>query len=183
MALENLQKERLKKLNNIKRLGINPYPAKSHRVHTIQIARKMMGKKVVVAGRLRSLRPHGKITFADIEDATGKIQLFFRQNSLKGEKYDFLSNLNLGDFIESSGEMIKTQAGEITVDVSDLVILTKSLRPLPSAWYGLKDIEESINKNISQLNENLGKTKQNLEKAKLSGSQIFILSLAIIPIP
>lgn len=65
MPLEDLQKERLKKLKNIKGVGINPYPSKSNRKHEVYIARKMIGKKVVVAGRIRSLRPHGKITFAD----------------------------------------------------------------------------------------------------------------------
>src|SRR3989338_3972644 len=142
MALDSLQKERIKKLNNIKRLGINPYPAKFDRKNTTLQARKSLGKKVTIAGRIRSLRPHGKITFADIEDASGKIQLLFRQDNLKCEKYDFLSNLDLGDFIECFGEIIKTQAGEITVDVADFSLLTKSLRPLPSSWYGLKDVEE-----------------------------------------
>lgn len=142
MALQDLQKERLKKLKNIQGLGINPYPAKFDRKATIEEALKMMGKKVIIAGRIRSLRPHGKITFADIEDASGKIQLLFRQDSLKGEKYDFLSNLDLGDFIGVTGEIIKTQAGETTVGVDELTLLTKSLRPLPSAWYGLKDVEE-----------------------------------------
>lgn len=151
MALQDLQKERLKKLRNIKSLGINPYPAKSGRKHPISIARKMMGKKVVVAGRIRSLRPHGKITFADIEDATGKIQLFFSQQELPGEKYEFLTNFDLGDFIESSGEVFKTQAGEISVRVSDFKLLTKSIRPLPSNWYGLKDVEERYRKRYLDL--------------------------------
>lgn len=142
MPLENLQKERVKKLNNLKRLGINPYPARSTRKHTIAQSLKMMGKKVVIAGRLRSMRPHGKITFADLEDASGKIQLLFRENHVAGDKYGLLPNLDLGDFIGVSGEVIKTQAGEITVDVSEFTILTKSIRPLPSSWYGLKDIEE-----------------------------------------
>lgn len=142
MALEDLQKERIKKLKNIQRLGINPYPAKSARKQEIFVARKMMGKKVVVAGRIRSLRPHGKITFADIEDASGKIQLFFSQQELSGEKYEFLTNLDIGDFIESSGEVFKTQAGEISIRVSDYKLLTKSIRPLPSSWYGLEDVEE-----------------------------------------
>lgn len=148
MALENLQKERLKKLKNIQRLGINPYPAyakasagKPSRIEIFH-ARKMMGKKVVVGGRIRSLRPHGKITFADLEDASGKIQLLFRENGLKGEEYDLLPNFDLGDFMEAKGEVIRTQAGEITVDVEDFSLLTKSLRPLPSLWYGLKDVEE-----------------------------------------
>ena len=142
MALDSLQKERIKKLNNIKRLGINPYPAKFDRKNTIEEARKKLGRKVTIAGRIRSLRPHGKITFADLEDASGKIQLLFRQDSLKGEEYDLLPNLDIGDFIGVKGEIIKTNAGEITVDVNDFTVLTKSLRPLPSAWYGLEDIEE-----------------------------------------
>lgn len=142
MALENLQRQRLKKLRNLKRLGINPYPSKFDRKQEIAEALKMMGKKVSVAGRIRSLRPHGKITFADIEDASGKIQLLFRQDPLKGEKYDLLPNLDIGDFLGVVGEVVKTQAGEITVDIDDFSVLAKSLRPLPSEWYGLEDIEE-----------------------------------------
>ncbi len=141
MALESLQKERLKKLKNIKSLGINPYPATTNRKQTTAEALKMVGKKVAVAGRLRSLRPHGKIAFADLEDVSGKIQLFFSQNELP-QNYDFLNNLDLGDFIQAEGEVFKTQAGEITVKVQVYQLLTKSLRPLPSAWYGLEDVEE-----------------------------------------
>lgn len=157
MALENLQKERIKKLQNIKKLGVDPYPAsvkttagKPARTMT-EDAKKMLGKKVAVVGRIRSLRPHGKITFVDIEDASGKIQLFFSQAELPGEKYEFLANLDLGDFIQSEGEVFKTQAGEITVRVAAYQLLTKSLRPLPSAWYGLKDVEERYRKRYLDL--------------------------------
>ena len=163
MAFENLQQERIKKLRNIQRLGVNPYPAKSNRKHTLEIARKMMGKKVVVAGRIRSLRPHGKITFADIEDASSKIQLFFSQQELPGEKYEFLTNFDLGDFIQCEGQIFKTQAGEISVRVSDYKLLTKSIRPLPSAWYGLKDIEERYRKRYVDLIMN-PQVKEILEK-------------------
>ncbi len=148
MALENLQKERLKKLNNIRKLGIDPYPSyakasegKPSRILTTG-AKQSLNKKVVVAGRIRSLRPHGKITFADLEDESGKIQLFFSQEELNGEKYDFLANLDLGDFLESTGEVFKTQAGEITVRVKEYRLLTKTLRPLPSYFYRLEDVEE-----------------------------------------
>ncbi len=151
MALQDLQKERLKKLKNIESLGINPYPPKSSRKHEIFVARKMMGKKVVVCGRIRSLRPHGKITFADLEDGSSKIQLFFSQEELHGEKYEFLTNLDIGDFLEVWGEVFKTQAGEISIRTSDVKILTKSLRPLPSAWYGLKDVEERYRKRYLDL--------------------------------
>ncbi|MFH0937384.1 MAG: lysine--tRNA ligase [Candidatus Daviesbacteria bacterium] len=157
MALDNLKKARLKKLKNIEKLGINPFPSsvktsegKPVKRIIISVARKMMGKKVVVTGRLRSLRPHGKITFADLEDASGKIQLFFSQGDLPG-KYDFLNNLDLGDFIQAEGEVFKTQAGEITVKISSYQLLTKSLLPLPSSWYGLKDVEERYRKRYLDL--------------------------------
>lgn len=145
MALEDLQKERIKKLKNLEKLGINPYPSKVDAAKdrlVINIARVKMGKKVSVVGRIRSLRPHGKIAFADLEDATGKIQLLFRQDPLKGEKFDLLPNLDIGDFLSVSGLVVQTQSGEITVDVEDFQILTKTTRPLPSQWYGLDDIEE-----------------------------------------
>lgn len=152
MALENLQKIRFKKLKNLQKLGINPYPSsakapagKPSRI-TIENARKLSGKKGYVVGRIRSLRPHGKITFADIEDVTGKIQLLFRQDNVVGGKYDLLPNLDIGDFIGVSGEVIRTQAGETTVDVLDFQILTKSIRPVPVDWYGLKDIETRLRK-------------------------------------
>jgi len=165
MALDNLQKERLKKLKNIEKLGINPYPAKAVRKQTTGQAQKMLGKKVFVAGRLRSLRPHGKITFADLEDASGKIQLFFSQNDLP-EKYDFLNNLDLGDFISAEGEVFKTQAGEITVKVSSFELLTKSLRPLPPSWYGLKDVEERYRKRYLDLLMNPEIKEQFILKSK-----------------
>lgn len=142
MALKEIQKSRIKKLNYIRSLGISPYPATTDRKQTIDQARKMMDKKVSVAGRLRSMRPHGKITFADLEDASGKIQLFFAQDFLSGEAYDNLGNIDLGDFIQSEGEIFKTQAGEITIRVLEYKLLTKSLRPLPSTFYGLEDVEE-----------------------------------------
>ncbi len=142
MALDQLTKDRFKKLKNIEKLGIDPYPSKTSRKHSIAESREMMGKAVIVAGRIRSLRPHGKITFGDLEDESGRIQLFFSQNELKGNEYDFLNNLDLGDFIDVSGEVFKTQSGEITVRVNKYNLLTKSLRPLPSQFYGLEDTEE-----------------------------------------
>lgn len=151
MALENIQRERLKKLKNIINQGADPYPARTIRKQIIAQARGMLNKKVSVVGRIRSLRPHGKITFADIEDVSGRIQIFFSQETLKGEKYDFLSNFDLGDFIQVEGEIFKTNAGEITVRVEKYQLLTKSMRPLPSAWYGLKDVEERNRKRYLDL--------------------------------
>lgn len=142
MALDQILEERLKKLENIKNAGVDPYTASVNRQQTIKEARDMMGQKVAVAGRLRSLRTHGKISFADLEDESGKIQIFFQENDLGEEKYNFLKNLDIGDFIEVSGEVFTTQAGETTVKVFEYKLLTKSLYPLPSTYYGLDDVEE-----------------------------------------
>lgn len=169
MALENLTKARLKKLKNIKNAGVNPYPARTDRKQTVIEAKKMMGKKVAIAGRIRSLRPHGKITFVDIEDFSGKIQLFFSQVELPG-KYDFLANLDIGDFIQVEGEIFKTQAGEITVRVYSYQLLTKSLLPLPSSWYGLKDIEERYRKRYVDLIINPEVRELFIKKAKFWSS-------------
>ena len=141
MALDDLKKERLKKLENIKNLGVDPYPATTKRNQVIAQARETLGKDAAVTGRIRSLRLHGKITFADVEDESGRIQLFFSQTELP-DKYDFLANLDLGDFLQAEVEVFQTQAGEKTVRVKNYQLLAKSLRPLPSVWYGLEDVEE-----------------------------------------
>ncbi len=150
MALDQVKQDRIKKLNNIKALGVDPYPATSVRKDTIAEAREKMDQKVAVVGRLRSLRPHGKIAFADLEDESGKIQLFFQQHSLP-DSFDFLPNLDIGDFIEVAGEIFVTQAGETTVRVSAFKLLAKSLLPLPSDFYGLKDTEERLRKRYLDL--------------------------------
>ncbi len=145
VAMSNdVQAERLDKLNKIKALGIDPYPStislEGNRI-SVSNARDLMDKDVLVAGRIMSIRSHGGISFADLKDSSSNIQLFF-QKKLLGEKYSLLKLLDSGDFIAVSGKVMTTQAGEISVLVSDLQILTKSIRQLPSIWYGLKDTEE-----------------------------------------
>lgn len=152
MALDQLKQDRIKKLNNIKALGVDPYPATlddAQKRVSISLARESMDQKVIIAGRIRSLRPHGKIAFADLEDESGKMQLFFQQDTT--QSFDFLGNLDIGDFLEASGDVFKTQAGEITVRVSNFKLLAKSLLPLPSDWYGLKDTEERLRKRYLDL--------------------------------
>ncbi len=138
------REERIEKLTKLNQLGINPYPSKilldGDRVN-ISYARELMDKDVLVAGRIMSVRSHGGISFADLKDSSLNIQLFF-QKKLLDEKYGLLKLLDSGDFIAVVGKVMTTQAGEISVLVSDLQILTKSIRQLPSIWYGLKDTEE-----------------------------------------
>ncbi len=140
--LNELQRQRLEKLSNLKKLSLNPYPQPNlSKKSPIIEATKSFGKSVQVAGRIMSLRGHGKILFADLHDQTGKIQLFFQEKILGGLMGQ-TKLLDLGDIISANGEVIKTQAGEITINVSSFEILAKNLRPLPEKWHGLKDIEE-----------------------------------------
>lgn len=140
--LEELRKIRLKKLEKIKKLGINPYPARCERKQTIAQALKMMGKKVAVAGRIMSIRGHGGIQFFDLRDETDKIQLVFKKEKLSTQNSKLLALLDIGDFIDAQGQVFKTEAGEVSVLVEDFHLLTKSIRSLPSKWHGLRDVEE-----------------------------------------
>lgn len=138
------REERIEKLNKLIGQGINPYPSKIllHGKHIkISEARNLMESDVLVAGRLMSIRSHGGISFSDLKDSSANIQLFF-QKKLLGDKYSLLRLLDTGDFLAVTGKIMTTQAGEISVLVSDLQVLTKSIRQLPSIWYGLKDTEE-----------------------------------------
>ncbi len=163
MALGDILKDRLVKLEKIKSSGIDPYPASTPKRIDISKAVESLGKEIGVAGRLKSLRPHGKISFADLEDESGKIQLLFSESELA-------PLLDIGDFIWVSGEVIKTQAGQITVSVKKCELLSKSLRPLPSDWYGLKDTEERLRKRYLDLLANPDLRELFRKKAKFWAS-------------
>src|SRR3990167_10309846 len=154
--LENLRKIRLNKLDKIRKLKIDPYPAKSEKKHQIAECLKSQGKNIRTAGRIIGFRTHGGSAFADIFDESGKIQLFFSNSQLSTFNSQLLELLDIGDFIEVSGKVDKTKAGEITVFASDFKLLAKSIRSLPSTWYGLKDVEERNRKRYLDLLINVG---------------------------
>ncbi|MBM3209436.1 lysine--tRNA ligase [Candidatus Shapirobacteria bacterium] len=149
--IEELRKIRLQKLEKIKKLGINPYPARCLRKQTVAQALKMSGKEVAVAGRIMAIRGHGGIQFFDLRDESGKMQLVIKRDQLSAISYQLLALLDIGDFIDAQGKVAKTEAGEISVWVSDFHLLTKSIRPLPSGWYGLKNIEEKYRRRYLDL--------------------------------
>jgi len=143
-SLSELELTRLEKLRAMEAVGINPFPTRAEQTHTskeaIEAFLKAEGEgdespiKVTLAGRLRALRPMGKIAFAHIDDRNGRIQLFFRINDLGEEKMAALSDYyDLGDFIQASGHMFRTRRGEVTLYVEDFKMLAKALRPLPAA--------------------------------------------------
>ncbi|MDF1497859.1 MAG: lysine--tRNA ligase [Patescibacteria group bacterium] len=145
--INELKQARLDKLDNIKKSGINPYPAKSNRTHNIKNAIDDFDKlskseeKIVLAGRIKTIRAHGALTFSNIEDQSSQIQLFFRKNDVGNDLYMMIKNLDVGDFIQAEGILFKTKKGEQTLKVNNYKILTKSLLPFPEKWHGLKDEE------------------------------------------
>ena len=158
MPILNIRKTRLKKLEAIKKAGVNPYPIKTKRTHSIEGALVNFEKfsraktKLVLVGRIRLIREHGGSTFLHFEDGTGRLQAYFKRDKLGEKNYKFfLDNFDVGDFIEVGGILFKTRKGERTIEVSDFKMLTKSLLPLPEKWHGLKDIEERFRKRYLDL--------------------------------
>jgi len=149
--LDKLKKIRLEKLEKIKKLGVDPYPAKSNKKDTIEVCLKSQGKTVSTAGRIMAIRGHGGSSFMDLVDQSAKIQIFFSNSQLSNLNSQLLPLLDIGDFIQVEGEVKKTQAGEITIFVSSFKLLTKSLRPIPSSFYGLKDVETRLRKRYIDL--------------------------------
>lgn len=137
----SLEKIRLQKIEELRAAGIEPYPTRAERTHTsaeaiaaFEAAEKDGGEvRATLAGRIRAMRPMGKITFAHIEDGAGKIQLFLRVNDLPEGKLAFFDKMfDLGDFIQASGVMMRTRTGEPTLHVHDFKMLAKAVSPLPA---------------------------------------------------
>lgn len=152
--LENLGdqvQQRLAKLKQLRERGVDPYPARVLRSHTNAQAISALEQSeadgspapfVHVVGRIRALRIMGRSTFAHIEDGSGRLQIYLRQDDLGEETYaNFKRDFDLGDFIGVQGHMFRTQTGEATVRVRSYRMLAKALHPLPEKWHGLRDVE------------------------------------------
>jgi len=147
---EPLMQTRLEKLQRLRERGVDPYPPRFSRSHTIlQVverfsplaAEEKSGETVTVAGRLVALRRMGRAAFLDLRDGTGKIQIHASLDALGEEKYSGLCDSDIGDFLGITGEVFRTRRGELTVSAAEWTLLSKSLRPLPEKWHGLKDVE------------------------------------------
>lgn len=158
MDLNELQRVRRQKLNDLRAAGVDPYrPTSYDRTHLTADARRAFEALegggpaqggapasldgVRLAGRLMALRLHGKAAFADLQDGAGRIQLHVKVDVLGEESYERFTTLDLGDFVGVSGSVFRTRRGEITLAVEDFTLLCKSLRPLPEKWHGLTDVE------------------------------------------
>lgn len=151
LPLEQLRQIRIEKLKKLRQLGVDPYPANTSRTNLAnEITNgfpKFENKEVTVAGRLTSKRKHGALAFADIKDESGVIQLYLKRDNLDGFDlksqnlgFENLDLVDVGDYVEATGNVIKTKSGEVSVEVGKLRILAKTLRSLPEKS-GLVDRE------------------------------------------
>ena len=141
---------RYEKLQALIAAGIDPYPARVERTHTIAAARALYESgqsgqtPVSVTGRLKAIRVMGKVSFADLEDGTGSIQILVRRDSLPQGWYNDVWKrlIDLGDFVGATGVLTVTRTGEVSVDVQAMQFLGKTLRPMPDKWHGVRDQEK-----------------------------------------
>lgn len=143
--LNELMKVRREKLKELLQNGIIPYAGKYVRTHLAEEIKEnftvLEGKKVSLAGRIFAKREHGKASFANLRDGSGQIQIYLKFDDVGEKTYQLFERLDLGDIIGIQGKVFRTRRGEITISVEELQLLTKSLRPLPEKWHGLKDVE------------------------------------------
>ncbi|RJQ18479.1 MAG: lysine--tRNA ligase [Nitrospiraceae bacterium] len=149
--INDLVQERLKKLERLRESGIEPYGAPfAAEDKASDITSKFGGRsreeleagkeRCSVAGRIISFRDFGKTAFAHIQDASGRVQVYFSKEVIAGNQ-DIFRNLDIGDIVGVAGQLFRTKTNELTIHADGITLLCKSLRPLPEKWHGLKDIE------------------------------------------
>jgi len=149
--INKLIEQRIKKLEELRQSGIEPFGGAFYAEDHASGLHDKFGSasketleadpvSCSLAGRIIAMRDFGKAAFAHIQDTSGKIQVYFKKDIL-GEKHLLVKKLDIGDIVGLKGKLFRTKTNELTVEVDDIVFLTKSLRPLPEKWHGLKDIE------------------------------------------
>ena len=173
-TLQDYRNERLRKLETLRELGVDPYPARSERTHgcgeVLAHYDELAGREVVVAGRIASIRSFGKLAFIKLRDQSGEVQLYLQRDDVAeldasrgvlGMKQ--LKLLDTGDFVEARGVMTTTQTGEKSVGVRELRLLTKSLRPMPEK---LENKEERFRRRYVDMNVNPEVRKRFVRRSK-----------------
>lgn len=173
--------QRIEKLVKLRELGINPYPEKSRRSHyTDQIVQNYAsceGSEATVSGRIMSWRKHGEIQFMDLQDDTGKLQLYIRNDTVQPlntelqtlglENFDLL---DIGDHIEATGTVTKTESGQESLLVNSIRLLSKSIRPLPNKWKGVTDIDTRYRRRYLDMTMNPDVRNRFKRRAKFWGA-------------
>ena len=158
---EQIVEEKLRKLKEMRKNNIEPYPHTFDKKHSSQYIHEKYSylKKqeqckcnLQIAGRIISIRDIGKIIFINLRDNKGDIQIVLQENETPKNKVDFFKNyIDAGDFIGVKGNAFRTKRGELSVLGKDILLLSKSIKPLPSKWHGLQDKEERYRKRYLDL--------------------------------
>jgi lysyl-tRNA synthetase, class II len=161
MSEDELIAQRKERLAQLRARGIDPYPPRFDRTHTAAEATALApadgaGPDVTVAGRIMAMRGMGKASFADLRDGSGRIQVYFKQETLGAEEYAILKEIDLGDFLGLTGHLFRTKTGEPTIEVREFTVLAKALRPPPEKWHGLQDVEQRYRQRYLDLISNPG---------------------------
>jgi lysyl-tRNA synthetase class 2 len=164
------------KLDAWRALGIDPYPAVTPE-HQAVVAVREHGSAlaideqhegaVAVAGRLTAIRGQGGLIFADLEDGSGKLQLVCKQDTMSAELFERLALLDLADFIWASGTLFVTKRGELSLEVHDWTVLSKTLHPLPDSWKGLQDVEQRQRQRYLDMLVNEGVRDRFLKRSRM----------------
>lgn len=142
---KDLTAVRMEKLESLRALGVDPYGQRFERTHQLQDVadtfEKCEGQTVAVAGRLMAIRGHGKASFADLRDMSGRLQIYVKLDVVGERQYEIWNLLDLGDVIGCRGTVFRTRRGEISIQAKEITVLAKCLHPLPEKWHGLKDVD------------------------------------------
>lgn len=143
MEVDEIKKVRIEKLNSLRSRGVHPYGQRFERSQSIHAILNPFeeNKDVAIAGRILAHRKHGKVVFIDLQDQTGKVQLYIKEDVISSPHFENVKDLDIGDIIGVSGQLFKTHMGQESVRVLSLTVLSKSLMTLPEKWHGLKDVE------------------------------------------
>lgn len=151
--MDKVKEDRLKKLEELRQSGVNPFRNDFRVEHSTgelseqfgAMEAEELGEKAKgpfrIAGRLTAKRSFGKATFLDVLDATGKLQVYTKKDTLGDKVYSLVKKLDVGDIVGAVGSLTKTRTGELTIVADEFALLTKNLAPLPEKWHGLKDVE------------------------------------------
>lgn len=153
LELNDQLRVRREKLKNLQNEGYDPFGKRFDRTHTAESIDTQFGEltkeeleakevEVTIAGRIMTKRGKGKAGFAHLQDLTGQVQIYVRQDAVGEEQYQIFDTIDIGDIVGVTGTVFKTKVGELSVKVKDFLLLTKSLQPLPDKFHGLKDVEQ-----------------------------------------
>ncbi len=177
--LEHITTQRQEKIERLRLKGINPYPASYKRSHTSTTATALLNQQesscaeaaeINLAGRITALRRMGKISFANLMDGSGKLQLFFRLDNLEEPALELFKDLDVGDIVGVTGSMFRTKTGEPTLQVTGLTLLCKAFEPLPEKWHGLTDVETRYRQRYLDLISNPAVKNVFLSRSKIISS-------------